>query len=364
MILVKSLDDPGGMARKGRAAGIALLAGACFLLMLGVAAAFVTSAGAHLGGAAASVGSATFTDPRGDATGPAPDVTTVLVSDDPTTGTITINLTGVGYGTARPDTYPMVKVYLNTDRNVTTGALDQLGAEYYVGARQDPTGSYWFFASWDGSKYTSVAQSPTMSFRRSGDAMTWTFNRSDIGGSTAFAFFAWSSTWDANNNKTGEDSAPDYGTWTYDSASGGSPTTTTTTPSPRPTPPKVALLVDTPKTAPAQAVAGKPFTVTFAVHFQKEEQVTSIDISTGQTKTALMVSWLPVPTGKMVCDPSVAGKVIAHVESFKNSLARLSFVIPKTAKAKLLRVSVKITATEKKTGRTVSAIKIATFRVR
>ena len=66
----------------------------------------------------------------------------------------------------------------------------------------------------------------------------------------------------------------------------------------------------------------------------------------------------------MVCDPSVAGKVITHSESFKNGQARLSFVIPTTAKAKLLRVNVKITATEKKTGKTVSAIKIATFHVR
>lgn len=42
---------------------------------------------------------------------------------------------------------------MNADENVATGAANQLGAEYCVGARQDPTGFHWFFASWDGGKY-------------------------------------------------------------------------------------------------------------------------------------------------------------------------------------------------------------------
>ncbi|MGE5272591.1 MAG: hypothetical protein ACM3QU_02310 [Verrucomicrobiota bacterium] len=96
-----------------------------------------------------------------------------------------------------------------------------------------------------------------MSFRRSGDAMTWTFDKSDIGGSAAIAFFGWSSTWDASDNKTGgEDFAPDYGTWTYDGASGRSPTTTTT-PSTPPAPTKVAVLIDAPKTAPCPSGRGE-----------------------------------------------------------------------------------------------------------
>jgi hypothetical protein len=59
----------------------------------------------------------------------------------------------------------------------------------------------------------------------------------------------------------------------------------------------------------------------------------------------------------MTCDPSVAGVVLKHTESFTNGKARLSFVVPRTAKGKPLKVKVKIT-----TGVT-SATKVATNKV-
>src|SRR5512144_2636279 len=55
-------------------------------------------------------------------------------------------------------------------------------------------------------------------------------------------------------------------------------------------------VIGKPKAVPAQPVAGKPFTVSF--------RVTRSD--TGK----------PLTRGTMICDPSVAGKVIAHAESF------------------------------------------------
>ncbi len=60
----------------------------------------------------------------------------------------------------------------------------------------------------------------------------------------------------------------------------------------------------------------------------------------------------------MICDPSVAGKVISHTESFKAGIARLSFLVPKTAKGKLLKVKVTIKAGNQ------SATKIVAFRVK
>ena len=50
--------------------------------------------------------------------------------------------------------------------------------------------------------------------------------------------------------------------------------------------------------------------------------------------------------------PVVAGKTIAHAESFKAGKARLSFVVPKTAKGKLLKVKIAITASGQTAGRT------------
>jgi hypothetical protein len=52
----------------------------------------------------------------------------------------------------------------------------------------------------------------------------------------------------------------------------------------------------------------------------------------------------PLLTGKLVCNASVAGKALRHAESFKAGKARLSFVVPKRARGRLLRVAIKVTA--------------------
>ncbi len=75
---------------------------------------------------------------------------------------------------------------------------------------------------------------------------------------------------------------------------------------------------------PAKLVAGKRVTVSF--------RVTRSD------------GGKPLSGGSMVCDPSVGGKLVRHVESFRNGLARLSFVVPKAAKGKQLRVKLTIKA--------------------
>ena len=306
--------------------GLVSLAGIAAAAGLALAGGFVSGASARV---AASAGPATFTDPTSDVQGTAPDIATVSVSDNPANGTITFAVTAVGYAGASPDSQPLVKVYLNTDKNDTTGAVDQLGAEYYLEASRDASGSYWDFMRWDGSHYVEVSQSPTMAFTRSGDVLTWMFNKSDLGGSTGFKFFAWSSTWDANNNQTGEDMAPDDGTWMYDLTTATPPTTTPAAPG--------KPWIGSPATIPAKAVAGKRFTVSFPV-----------------TRTD---NGKPLTTGTMVCDPSVQGKVIPHAESFKNGTAQLSFTIPKSAKGKLLKVKVAI-----KVG-SLSTTKVATFHI-
>ena len=79
-------------------------------------------------------------------------------------------------------------------------------------------------------------------------------------------------------------------------------------------------------TLPKQPVAGKPFAFTLSV--------------TGR------FSAQPLTTGTMVADPSVRGKFIKHVELFKNGKAQLSFVVPKAAKGKLLKISIKISGSD------------------
>lgn len=61
--------------------------------------------------------------------------------------------------------------------------------------------------------------------------------------------------------------------------------------------------------------------------------------------------------GTMVCDPSIGGKVLRHTESFKYGIASLRFLVPATAKGKLLTVRLTIH------WRGTTASRVARFRV-
>ena len=111
------------------------------------------------------------------------------------------------------------------------------------------------------------------------------------------------------------------------------PVTPPGTPQTPVTPPLlVRPLLGKPVGVPAKPVAGKLFTF-------------SLPVTRSDTGARLL-------TGKMACNPSVAGKTIGHAESFKAGKARLSFVVPKTAKGKLLKVKIAITASGQTAGRT------------
>jgi hypothetical protein len=97
------------------------------------------------------------------------------------------------------------------------------------------------------------------------------------------------------------------------------------------------LVIGEPVTVPTRPVAGKRFRVAFAV-------------TRSDTHKRVL-------QGKMICDPSIAGKVIRHTESFKRGTARLAFIVPLNAKDRVLKVKVTI-----KSG-TQSARKVVTFRV-
>ena len=306
------------------------VAGVVAVVFLSLAAGLANGGSAATNAHALTTGSKTFTDGTGDMSGPAPDVTTVVVGDDPTTGTITVTVTAVGYGSMPATSYPLIKVYVDSDKNPATGAANQSGAEYALACARDPGGSGWWISRWEGGKYVDAAQTPTMSFTRGGDTMTWTVNKSDIGVSTGMSFWLWTSTWDSNDTQTGEDVAPDDGSWTYDLS----------TPAPAPlTPPAQVLnaVIGSPTVTPVKPVAGKRFTVVFPV--------TRSDNGAVLTK------------GTMICDPSVAGKVLPHSEQFKAGKARLSFAVPRSAKGKVLKVKVTI-----KLG-TQSTTRIASFRI-
>jgi hypothetical protein len=100
----------------------------------------------------------------------------------------------------------------------------------------------------------------------------------------------------------------------------------------------VKAVIGAPTTSPKKATAGKRFTVTFPVRRSDNHAL--------------------LKTGKMTCDPKVAGKVLRHSESFKNGKARLSFLIPKNAAGKKVKVTVAI-----KVGNRLSR-RVASFRIK
>jgi hypothetical protein len=117
-------------------------------------------------------------------------------------------------------------------------------------------------------------------------------------------------------------------------------TTTTTAATPPPTTattPVEKPVINKPATVPAKPVAGRVFTVSFPV--------------TSNLTGASLTS------AKMICDPSVKGKVIKHFEQFKNGNATLRFTIPATAKGKTLKVHLTMVVGDQSTTR------IATFLV-
>jgi hypothetical protein len=338
---------------------IALALPAGLLVLLG---ALTAGAGASPGASAAAAGTATFTDPAGDAQG-GPDVTQAVVSGDAATGLVTFAVTVPGHLPAVPDAYERnALVWIDADMNGATGDPDD-GADYLLVAWNDPSGRWWNISRWSGGEWQSAPESPSMRFTRVGDTLRWTLSTTDLGGAAAFRFYVIAGTWDlAARQWLARDDAPDAGWWSYNIAAPSSPTPPTTPATPAA--PKVNLLVGAPQAAPKTPRAGRTFTVGFPVRVQTEKTVTSVDLQTGETREALVVTWTPASGGTMTCTASAGRKVPVRCGSFKGDVARVSLVVPKNAAGKVLKLTVRITAKDKETGKTVTASRVVSFRVK
>jgi len=293
------------------------LSRAAVLVML-VAVGFGTVIGAAGG---ASLGSTTFTDPAGDAPG-APDVTAVAVSDSGEIVQVAVTAGGLEIGTG-------VIVFLDTDANASTGLE---GVDYGLSVDHDGDGLWWDVLHWNGSTFVSMPATPSMGFSRSGDTYTVRVSRSDLGNPTALSFGVLASAYDANDDIVAADRAPDSGDWVYQLTRSTPPIT------PTPPVPTVTPLIGKAKTTPVTVVAGKRVTVTFPL--ARKEDGSKL---TGAT---------------MTCDPKVGPRMLAHTESIGTGVARLSFVVPRSATGKTLKVNLTV-----RVGGT-AAHTVATFRVK
>jgi hypothetical protein len=286
------------------------------LVVLWAAVALLALSG--LAGAAANGPSTlTFSDPAGDATG-APDVTKVSVNGDAATGTITFALTATGLALPSSDgSQREVDLWLNTDRNDSTGSPS--GNEYNLFVWTDSTDAtqwYWDIYRYANGNWEEVAATPTMHVSSIGNDFTLQFNKSDLGVASSFDVYATSSTFDANGNNLAHDVAPDVGAWVYD-INGPSKTLITF----------LKPAIGKPVLQPARAAAGKRLTVSMPV-----------------TANPLGKPSAPLASGKIVGTVTVGGKPVAHTTSLNGGVAKVSLLLPRTAKGKTAKVTVTVTA--------------------
>jgi len=307
----------------------------CILSALSIA------VGLSVGSAVASPRAAadqSYTDPSGDA-GVGTDITSLTARND-ASGGISIQIASASPIVANH----AVAIFIDADRNQSTG---KDGDEYWMFG--GPLVGVAFFA-WNGSSWAQTNPAGFSVGAAAANVSDFRFTQASIGGVKGFNFVAVSISIDPPTINFW-DAAPDRGYYSYDLATAQpTPPPTTTTPAPAPTV-VWKLQIAAPTTTPSKAVAGKSFTVKFPVKF-----------TSGKVGDPIREE-ITVTKGTMVCDPTIGGKVVVHKESFKGGVARLSFVVPKTAKGKLLKVRVSITAPDPSSGSNKSATKIATFRV-
>lgn len=268
---------------------------------------------------------ATFSDSVGEQAG-APDISTVTVSLDGAVLTVEGQVAGMPLLSEGA-----VLFLLNTDGNRATGKY--MGADYVIFT---DTGTLeGTVLRWNGTDYVAADKvaDPSRTVLGS-DKAGLMFNLANLGSPTRIEFSM--SVFKGSGDTELLDVAPDSGLWAFDVVV---PTPTPTpTPTPAPKPAVVKPVIGAPVTTPLTVVAGKRTAVTFPVTRSDNGQ--------------------PMTNGRMICDPSVDGKVIKHAESFKAGKARLSFLVPKTAKGKSLKVKVTIQSGGQAT------TKVATYRVR
>jgi hypothetical protein len=258
-----------------------------------------------------------FSDPAGDAAGAA-DITHVAVNGDAASGTITFAVTASGLALPSADgSERSVDLWLNTDRNDSTGSGS--GNEYDLSFwtdSSDPAQWSWDIENYANGAWQEVAQTTTMRVGGSGNQFVFQLNKSDLGGATSFDIYATSTTFDANGNLVAHESAPDQGRWVYDIAGPSQTLTMFLTPT-----------IGKPVLVPSTPTSGKRLTVSFPV-----------TVNGGRKPTA------PLTSLKIVGTALVAGKAVAHATSLHDGGAVVSFVVPKTARGKPVKVTVTVTA--------------------
>src|SRR5262249_40456468 len=137
------------------------------------------------GAAPAATVIASFSDPTGDA-GSAPDIGSVIVIGDDTTGSINIHASFPALPALRDG--DVIEVFFDTDQNPSTGDPNAAGAEYGFQMR-GPTPPGFGLFQWNGSAYIQIPAPADRFVNYDASGMTFRFNRSDLGITQGFNFW-------------------------------------------------------------------------------------------------------------------------------------------------------------------------------
>ena len=147
-----------------------------------------------------------YADPQGDQQGNAPDVTTVVVSND-AAGNIRWRINVANQPTLLPDS--AIVLFIDSDRNPGTGAPDTLGAEYVFGVAADG----YSFGHWTGTDFDFDTPFTTVTVAYNAGP-TITVNRSELGNTSGFNFWV-RGVQEIDEETSNIDDAPNDGTYRY-----------------------------------------------------------------------------------------------------------------------------------------------------
>lgn len=246
-----------------------------------------------------------YPDPAGDSS-TAPDVTAVTAAND-ADGNLTLT---VKTNQPQLSADAVVDVAFDIDHNPDTGGN---GVEYAFFIASDG----WDFVKWDGAKFVR-ASAPSANGSYTNGIATFKVSRADLGGIADFTFWASTFQMDANGNFIAQDTAPD-GTAAYKY--------TFTKP--------LTLRASTVAATPAKPAAGKAFRV-------------GTRVTRGDNGAAL-------GSGTVTCTVRVGTAPLRATGRISNGVAFCAMKLPKNAKGKLVKVTVKVTFQGVSTTKTYSA---------
>jgi hypothetical protein len=236
---------------------------------------------------------ASYTDPAGDS-GAAPDITAVTAAND-AAGNLTFT---VRTNQAALAADAQIEIPFDLDQNTNTGGH---GVEAFFVIWSGG----WEFLKWNGTDYVNANAASANGSYANGVA-TFKVNKADLGGVERFTWWADALQFDANEKVIATDTAPDG-----DRAYGYALTKPLT------------LRAGKLASLPARPAAGKAFAVGTAI----------VRGDTGG----------PLTSGTVRCTVRIGTAPLRAAGIVSRGVAACSMRLPKTAKGKLLRVTMKVT---------------------